>query len=79
MQYESIKERPAVQRAYALLSKDCKIGDKSDATHDNLFKKQTEVGNKTKRKADAVPKEDEEEAPADTKKARREAPKAQLW
>ena len=30
--YERIKARPAVQRAYELLAKDCKIGDRSDDT-----------------------------------------------
>ena len=42
--YEVIKARPAVQRAYELLAKDCKIGDRSDATHLNLFEKQKTVG-----------------------------------
>ena len=42
--YERIKARPAVQRAYELLAKDCKIGDRSDATHLNLFEKQKSVG-----------------------------------
>jgi len=42
--YESVKARPAVQRAYELLAEDCKIGDKSDSTHENLFDKQRSVG-----------------------------------
>jgi glutathione S-transferase len=42
--YESVKARPAVQRAYELLAEDCKVGDKSDSTHENLFDKQRSVG-----------------------------------
>ena len=42
--FDAVKGRPAVQRAYALLAEDCKIGDKSDETHANLFEKQQSVG-----------------------------------
>lgn len=42
--YETVKARPAVQRAYSLLADECKIGDKSDSTHKNLFERQREVG-----------------------------------
>eukprot|EP00933_Yihiella_yeosuensis_P027354 TRINITY_DN21237_c0_g1_i4.p1 TRINITY_DN21237_c0_g1~~TRINITY_DN21237_c0_g1_i4.p1 ORF type:complete len:480 (+),score=77.82 TRINITY_DN21237_c0_g1_i4:153-1592(+) len=42
--YETIKVRPAVQRAYKLLASDCKIGDRSDETHKNLFDRQKQVG-----------------------------------
>lgn len=42
--YETVKARPAVQRAYQLLATDCKIGDRSDTTHTNLFERQKQVG-----------------------------------
>ena len=42
--FDAVKGRPAVRRAYALLAEDCKIGDKSDETHANLFEKQQSVG-----------------------------------
>lgn len=43
--YELIKARPAVKRAYELLADKCKLGDRSDATHTNMFgSRQLEVG-----------------------------------
>jgi len=42
--YEAIKARPAVQQAYKLLAEDCKVGDRSDSTHKNLFERQKDVG-----------------------------------
>ena len=71
--YETVKARPAVQRAYELLAEDCKIGDKSDSTHENLFEKQRTVGK--------TPAGSEDEARASTRgDEQQSAPrKLELW
>jgi glutathione S-transferase len=70
--YETVKARPAVQRAYELLAEDCKIGDKSDSTHENLFAKQRTVG-----KTSAGEEEGRGRARGDVQKS--SLPKLELW
>ena len=78
--FELIQERPAVRRAYQLLASDCKIGDRSEQIHANLFDKQRIVGTKElipepKPSTRGPAQEAHEEAAAGV----RALPKIELW